>query len=138
MLAQTNKKGFETIFLKKISLKHMVTEMSGWGNVLVEKCPFGKLSVGELSVGDLSSGKYSHWNVQSGKCPYTFVIMSSCSNLLHIFFDSYSANTKNINVTTLGINVIILFTRQVQEKLIEKLRVDQLCFLCHISPLHFI
>ena len=29
------------------------------------------------------------------------------ANLLHIFFDSYSANIKNINVTTLKINVII-------------------------------
>ena len=29
------------------------------------------------------------------------------ANLLHIFFDSYSANTHNINVTTLKINVII-------------------------------
>ena len=42
----------------------------------------------------------------------------------------YSANTKNIIVTTLKINVIILFTREVQEKL-------WLCFLCHTSPLHF-
>ena len=29
------------------------------------------------------------------------------SNLLHIFFGYYFANTKNINVTTLSINVII-------------------------------
>ena len=29
------------------------------------------------------------------------------ANLFHIFFDSYSANTKNINVTMLKINVII-------------------------------
>ena len=29
------------------------------------------------------------------------------ANLLHIFFDSYSANTQNINVTTLKINIII-------------------------------
>ena len=29
------------------------------------------------------------------------------SNLFHVFFDSYSANTKNINVTNLKINVII-------------------------------
>ena len=29
------------------------------------------------------------------------------ADLLHIFFDSYSANIKNINVTTLKINVII-------------------------------
>ena len=28
-------------------------------------------------------------------------------NLLHIFFDSYSANTQSINVTTLKINVIM-------------------------------
>ena len=41
------------------------------------------------------------------------------SNLLHIVFDSYSANTKNINVTTLKTNAIILFTSQVQEKLCE-------------------
>ena len=59
------------------------------------------------------------------------------SNLLQIFFDSYSANTQNINATTLKINVIILFTKQVQEKMREELGVDQLCFLCHTSPLHF-
>ena len=29
------------------------------------------------------------------------------ANLFHIFFDSYSANTQNINVTMLKINVII-------------------------------
>ena len=29
------------------------------------------------------------------------------ANLLHIFFDSYSAHTQNINVTTLKINIII-------------------------------
>ena len=29
------------------------------------------------------------------------------SNLLHIFFDSYSANTKNINLTTLKVSAII-------------------------------
>ena len=29
------------------------------------------------------------------------------TDLLHIFFDSYSANTQNINVTTLKINLII-------------------------------
>ena len=29
------------------------------------------------------------------------------ANLLHIFFDSYSVNTQNINVTTLKINIII-------------------------------
>ena len=28
------------------------------------------------------------------------------ANLLHIFFDSFSANTQNINVTTLKTNVI--------------------------------
>ena len=33
------------------------------------------------------------------------------SNLHQIFFDSYSANTQNINVTTLKINAIIPFTK---------------------------
>ena len=59
-------------------------------------------------------------------------------NLLNIFFYSYSANTKDIEVTTLKINAVILLTREVQEKLQEQLKVDQLCFLCHTSPLHFI
>ena len=35
------------------------------------------------------------------------VIFKRGANLLHICFASYSANTKNINVTTLKINVII-------------------------------
>ena len=45
-------------------------------------------------------------------------------NLLNIFFYSYSANTKNIEVTTLKINAVILLTREVQEKLQEQLKVD--------------
>ena len=82
---QTNKKELETIFSKTVSLKHMVMEMSGWGNVWSRKClsgemfdqgsvqlrncQFGEMSIGEVfvrevSVRDLSSGKF-----QSGKCP---------------------------------------------------------------------
>ena len=38
-------------------------------------------------------------------CIYTNVGVA-LSDVLHIFFDSYSANTKNINVTTLKINVM--------------------------------
>ena len=41
------------------------------------------------------------------------------SSSLHIFFDSYAANAKNINVTTIKTNVIIQFTKQLQEKLWE-------------------
>ena len=39
------------------------------------------------------------------------------SSSLHIFFDSYAANAKNINVITIKTNVIIQFTKQLQEKL---------------------
>ena len=60
----------------------MVTEMSGWGNVLVEKCPFGKLSVGELSVGDVSSGKY-----QSLKCPVGEMSVYLC---YHVFMFKFT------------------------------------------------
>ena len=44
---------------------------------------------------------------------WLLLIFSTCyagvtlTGLLHIFFDSYSANTPNINVTTLKINLII-------------------------------
>ena len=71
----TTKNGFK----KKISLKHVVREMYGRGNVLVGKCPSGEMSsqgsVGwksvsrgivprEVSFGELSPGKY-----HSGNCP---------------------------------------------------------------------
>ena len=86
MLVQTNKKGSE----KKISLKHMFREMSGWGNVRSEKClsgemssrggvlrgsvlsgncPFGEMSVGEVSVGEVSVWELSSGKCQSGNCP---------------------------------------------------------------------
>ena len=51
----TTKNGFK----KKISLKHVVREMYGRGNVLVGKCPFGEMSVGEVSVGKVSVGELS-------------------------------------------------------------------------------
>ena len=72
----TTKNGFK----KKISIKHVVREMYGQGNVRSGKCPsgemssrgivrsgncpFGEMSVGKVSVGELSSGKY-----HSGNCP---------------------------------------------------------------------
>ena len=57
MLVQTNKKGFKK---KKISLKHMASEMSSRGNVLVGKCPVWEVSFGEVSGRGI---------VRSGKCP---------------------------------------------------------------------
>ena len=67
---QTKKQDLKQIFLKEISLKHMVTEMSGRGNVLV-----GKFSVGE-AFGEVSSrgivhfGKCPSGKFQSGICPW--------------------------------------------------------------------
>ena len=66
--------------------KYPLGEMSGWGNVQLEKCPVGEIAawaniwsgkcqVGEVSVGEFSSrgcvsrGSVGRVNVQSGKCP---------------------------------------------------------------------
>ena len=43
--------------------------MSGRGNVLVEKCPVGEMSVREVSVGEVSVQKLSSGECQSGNCP---------------------------------------------------------------------
>ena len=69
----TTKNGFK----KKISLKHVVREMYGRGNVLVGKClvgncPFGELSVrGNVLSGKCPSGKCPSGKCQSGNCPHT-------------------------------------------------------------------
>ena len=78
------------IFLQKISLKHMVTEMSSQGNVWSRKCLsgemrgqgslhqgsvwsgnylFSKMSIGEVSVREVSVRELSSGKCQSGKCP---------------------------------------------------------------------
>ena len=67
----TTKNGFKK---KKISVKHVVREMYGQGNVrsgkcLVGKCPFGELSVGEVSVEKVSVGELSSGKCQLGNCP---------------------------------------------------------------------
>ena len=82
--------------------------------------------LGEVSVTEMSS----RGNVRIPLLSCLHVQIYSTFSLTHILLTQ--------KILTLKINVIILFTRQAQEKLIEKLRVDQLCFLCHISPLHFI
>ena len=72
MLLQTNKKGFEIIFSKNIPLKHMVSEMSGRGNVLVLKCPVSAGEVfgrGIVRSGKCQSGKSPSGKCQSGNCP---------------------------------------------------------------------
>ena len=47
------------IFFKNISLKHVVTEMSGRGNVLVGKCSVKEVSFGEVfGQGNVSRGSF--------------------------------------------------------------------------------
>ena len=60
---------------KKFSLKNVVREMSGRGNVLVGKCPVGEVSFREVSgrgmvrSGKCQSGKCPSGKCQSGNCP---------------------------------------------------------------------
>ena len=64
--------------------------------------------------------------------PYTGVTLS---NLLHIFCNSHSANTKNVNVTHLKNNKLhyIVYKIGTEKTAQEQLTVDQLCFLCHLK-----
>ena len=85
--SSTNKKWFEK---KKISLKDVVWEISGRGNVRSGKClsgeissrgsvlrgsvrlgncSFGDMSDGEVSVGEVSVGELSSGKCQSENCP---------------------------------------------------------------------
>ena len=53
MLVETNKKkDLKQIY--NILLKHMVKEMSGWGNVLMRNFRSGKFQLGKCPVGGLS------------------------------------------------------------------------------------
>ena len=74
------KKDLKQIFLKNISLKHIVRKMSGgenvWsGNSLSRKCPVGKVSVREVSNRRIfRSRKCPSEKCQSGNCPHTHLI----------------------------------------------------------------